>query len=98
MVRNMNKTYTSIINDPNAKSKNINVGGYYVTLIDDDFVRTRILEVNDEKNEINCFLIDFGDELIVPKEKIYEIKREFAKDQAQVICKLFSKKHSYRFV
>lgn len=84
MVINMNKTYANVINDRKAIASNINVGGFYVALIDDDFIRIRISEMNDDKDEINCFLIDFGDELLIPREKIYDIKREFAREHAQV--------------
>lgn len=83
MIRNLNKTYATFSKEESSNPRSINVGGFYVALVEEEvYVRTRILETYDK--DVSCFLIDFGDELIVSKDKIYEMRREFAKDQAQV--------------
>ena len=58
-------------------------GGYYCVLVDGMYCRARVLEVL-EKN-VNCFLIDYGDENLIQKDAIYQLDRQFSKQQAQVI-------------
>lgn len=57
-------------------------GGYYCVLVDGMYCRVRVLEVF-EKN-VNCFLIDYGDEHLVLKDAIYQLDTQFSKQQAQV--------------
>lgn len=57
-------------------------GGYYVAKSDINYYRVRALEVTEK--EVNCFLIDIGDETFIPKEDVFELRREFAVAQAQV--------------
>lgn len=42
----------------------------------------RVLKVNEE--DVNCFFIDYGDEMAVLKTDIFVLKREYATSQAQV--------------
>lgn len=60
----------------------INVGSFYVALIEDTFLRVRVLETT--QTDVNCFLIDFGDDVTVNKTKIYPLTQDLAKIQAQV--------------
>lgn len=69
------------------KTENIKQGGYFIVKIDDVWLRVRILDVKD--TEVNCFCIDTGDELTVSKDNVYQLKRDFAIEQAQVfVCRL----------
>lgn len=83
---NLSATFKPLLCDERVKASSINVGGYYVASLEDDiYARVRVLEMFD--SEVSCFLIDFGDEVQVGKDKIYQMQREFAKDQAQVRLK-----------
>lgn len=69
------------------QAKEISVGGYYVVKSDNLWFRVRILELT--PSEVNCFCIDYGDEYQIPKDCVYEMKREFAIEQAQAfVCRL----------
>ncbi|KAF7287644.1 hypothetical protein GWI33_005992 [Rhynchophorus ferrugineus] len=61
--------------------------GYYVARYDDEFCRVRAVNVKDQ--DVDCFFIDWGDELSIPKSNIFEIRREYAYAQAQAfVCRL----------
>lgn len=76
------------------KAENIKQGGYFIVHSDDLWLRVRVLDVNDK--EVNCFCIDTGDELTVAKDQVYQLKREFAREQAQVfVCRLFGMEELY---
>lgn len=69
------------------KPEKISVGGYYIVKSDNLWLRVRILEVT--PTEVNCFCIDYGDEYLIPKDNVYQMKREFAIEQAQAfVCRL----------
>ncbi|XP_018321654.1 tudor domain-containing protein 7 isoform X2 [Agrilus planipennis] len=86
MIARFDDFYNSSTNvsKPNA----ISIGGFYVALFDKNcWVRVRVLDLYDE--EVNCFFIDYGDECLIPKSNIFQLEREFAKEQAQAfLCKL----------
>lgn len=65
----------------------INQNGYYIAEYDDGWYRVRAIDVTD--THVSCFYIDFGDEIVLPKDKIYQLKREYAICQAQAfVCRL----------
>lgn len=66
----------------NIKAETVTMGAYYVTNYDNAWYRVRTLEA--DNSEVQCFFIDYGDELCVPKSDLYLLKREFATAQAQV--------------
>lgn len=69
------------------KAENVKEGGYFIVKSDDSWLRVRVLDVKDK--EVNCFCIDTGDELTVIRDQVYQLKREFAVEQAQVfVCRL----------
>ncbi|KAL3271551.1 hypothetical protein HHI36_022028 [Cryptolaemus montrouzieri] len=71
----------------NHKVENIQLGSFYVASYDSNWYRVRALEIQD--NSVNCFLIDFGDEYLIDKNNLYDIRREFATSQAQAfVCRL----------
>lgn len=75
------------IHGDNHKAENVKQGGYFTVKTDDSWLRVRVLDVNEK--EVNCFCIDTGDELTVMKDQVYQLKREFAVEQAQVfVCRL----------
>lgn len=71
----------------NLQVETIKEGGYFIVRSEDTWLRVRVLDVTDK--EVNCFCIDIGDELTVTKDQVYQLKREFAVEQAQVfVCRL----------
>lgn len=68
-----------------TKAKTVTLGAHYVTKYENAWYRVRAIE--DENLKVLCFFIDDGDELLVLKNDLYQLKREFAMEQAQV-CKL----------
>lgn len=69
------------------KATKLQFGGYYVVKSDSLWFRVRILEITD--TEVNCFCIDYGDEYSTSKDNVYQMKREFAIEQAQAfVCRL----------
>ncbi|XP_044764017.1 tudor domain-containing protein 7A isoform X2 [Coccinella septempunctata] len=69
------------------QAKDIQVGSYYVANYDSNWYRVRALEVQEQC--VNCFLIDFGDEYLIQKSMVCNIKREFAMSPAQAfVCRL----------
>lgn len=69
------------------QAETIKEGGYFIVKHEDSWLRVRVFDVTDK--EVNCFCIDTGDELTVTKDQVYQLKREFAVEQAQVfVCRL----------
>lgn len=65
----------------------LTIGGYYVVQYETSWMRVRVLEFT--KDEISCFCIDYGDEYTTSRDNIYQLKREYAIQQAQAfVCRL----------
>lgn len=62
-------------------------GGFYVTKIEGDWYRVRVLDTTE--NGVQCFFIDYGDEDVVPQEALFLLDRKFARLEAQVKDKHF---------
>lgn len=69
----------------NIKANTVTLGAHYVTKYENAWYRVRAIDV--ENLKVLCFFIDDGDELLILKTDLYQLKREFATEQAQV-CKL----------
>nr|CAH7723418.1 unnamed protein product [Callosobruchus chinensis] len=83
-------------NHANLKPDNITKDCYYAAQYDASWYRVRVVETNDA--EVSCFLIDFGEEIAIPKKDIYQLKREFALSQAQAfVCRLVGLEVLYEF-
>ncbi|XP_045466417.1 tudor domain-containing protein 7 isoform X2 [Harmonia axyridis] len=69
------------------RAKDVQIGSFYVALYECNWYRVRALEVKEDC--VNCFLIDYGDEYLIQKDMICDIKREFAISPAQAfVCRL----------
>lgn len=69
------------------KAQTITKDGYYVTSYETMWVRVRAVAVSE--TDVHCFFIDYGDEMAVPIDNMYQLKREFALSQAQAfVCRL----------
>lgn len=69
-------------------------GRFYVTLIDGEWFRVRVLEETD--SGVRCFFIDWGDEDVVQKEELYQLDHKFAKLSAQAfVCRLVGLEELY---
>lgn len=81
----------------NYKAEIVKEGGYFIAKSDDDtWLRVRVLDVTDY--EVNCFCIDTGDEITVTQDQVYQLKREFAVEQAQVfVCRLAGLEELYEY-
>ncbi|XP_066258782.1 tudor domain-containing protein 7A isoform X1 [Euwallacea similis] len=67
---------------------------YYVAKYEDSYYRVRVLKITD--NQIDCFFIDFGDEMAVKETDMFKLKREFATSEAQAfMCRLFGLEDLY---
>lgn len=79
------------------RAKDVQIGSFYVALYECNWYRVRALEVKEDC--VNCFLIDYGDEYLIQKDMICNIKREFAISPAQVsgFCKIRFTKYIYTF-
>ncbi|XP_072387591.1 tudor domain-containing protein 7-like isoform X1 [Diabrotica undecimpunctata] len=85
MISSMEEYYEN--NLENLHAVNINPKGYYVANFNNNWFRVRAIDVNE--TSVKCFYIDFGDEVTLPKEQIYQLKREFAFCEAQAfVCRL----------
>ncbi|XP_057667390.1 tudor domain-containing protein 7 isoform X1 [Diorhabda carinulata] len=85
MVSKLEEYYNN--NKESLRAPVVNRNGYYVASYEYGWYRVRAVEV-DEKTVL-CFYIDFGDEIVLPIDKIYQLKREFAVCQAQAfVCRL----------
>lgn len=80
MITKMEDYYS--VNANELKAETITEAGYYVTNYDNMWVRVRAVAISEK--EVHCFFIDYGDEMAIPKDNIYQLKREFALSQAQV--------------
>ncbi|XP_066149149.1 tudor domain-containing protein 7A isoform X2 [Euwallacea fornicatus] len=66
----------------------------YVAKYEDSYCRVRTLKITD--NQIDCFFIDFGDEMVVKETDIFKLKKEFATSEAQAfMCRLFGLEDLY---
>lgn len=77
--------YYYLQNGDTIKAKTVASGAHYVTKYENAWYRVRAIRV--EELEVLCFFIDDGDELLVSKNDLYQLKREFAAEQAQA-CKI----------
>lgn len=74
-------------NKESLRAPIVNCNGYYVAYYEYGWYRIRAVEV--KENTVLCFYIDFGDEIVLPIDQIYQLKREFAVCQAQAfVCRL----------
>lgn len=71
----------------------VSVGSFYVALLENTYLRVRVLDTT--QTDVNCFLIDFGDDVTVNKRNIYPITRNLAKIQAQVSAPLRIEHNKY---
>ncbi|XP_063926404.1 tudor domain-containing protein 7 isoform X2 [Zophobas morio] len=66
----------------------ITLGSCYVIQQDGGWIRARALSLPHD-GFVDCFLIDYGEEIHIPIETMYVMKREFALEQAQAfVCRL----------
>ncbi|GJQ79843.1 hypothetical protein Trydic_g23305 [Trypoxylus dichotomus] len=85
MIASFERTYAE--NPQNPKYDVLVEGSYCAAYFEQNWYRVKVFEVND--NDVNCFFIDFGDEQLIRKSDIYQLRREFAKEKAQAfICRL----------
>ncbi|CAH1996525.1 unnamed protein product [Acanthoscelides obtectus] len=83
-------------NHASLKPDNITKNCYYAAEYEGTWFRVRVLETNE--TEVMCFLIDFGEEIAIPRKNIYQLKREFATSQAQAfVCRLIGLEVLYEF-
>ncbi|XP_018566265.1 tudor domain-containing protein 7 isoform X2 [Anoplophora glabripennis] len=76
------------------KAQVITEAGYYVTNYENMWVRVRAVGISEK--EVHCFFIDFGDEMSIPTDNIYQLKRPFALSQAQAfVCRLVGLEELY---
>ncbi|CAH0548702.1 unnamed protein product [Brassicogethes aeneus] len=69
------------------KVTEVDAGRYYVANFDGGWYRVRA--VNVDSSDVTCFFIDYGDETLLQKDNLYQLKREFATCQAQAfVCRL----------
>lgn len=80
MITNFEQTYNE--NPQNPKPEVLNEGSYCAAYFDQNWYRVKVFEVNE--NDVNCFFIDYGDVQLIRKSDIYQLRREFAKEKAQV--------------
>ncbi|XP_017780173.1 PREDICTED: tudor domain-containing protein 7B isoform X2 [Nicrophorus vespilloides] len=86
----MNTQMESVYNKENGSlsATSVIIGNYYVAWIDNFWYRVRVLECDDNDN-IQCLLVDTGDDQKVPKKHMFHLELQFAKRQAQAfICRL----------
>jgi hypothetical protein len=68
--------------------KSINFGSCYVILHEGSWIRVRTSSIHQD-GFVDCFLIDYGEEVHVPTGNVYVLRREFALEQAQAfVCRL----------
>jgi hypothetical protein len=68
--------------------KSINFGSCYVILHEGSWIRVRASSIHQD-GFVDCFLIDYGEEVHVPTGNVYVLRREFALEQAQAfVCRL----------
>ncbi|XP_074027084.1 tudor domain-containing protein 7 tapas isoform X2 [Leptinotarsa decemlineata] len=92
MEADMEKFYTN--HKDNHRVDEVTPERYYVTQIENFWYRIRA--ITNVEGEVSCFLIDYGDEMIVPIDKVYELRKEFALSQAQAfVCRLFGLEDLY---
>ncbi|XP_050308699.1 tudor domain-containing protein 7B isoform X2 [Anthonomus grandis grandis] len=61
---------------------------YYIAKVEGIYYRVRTIRINED--DVDCFLIDYGSELAVPKTDIFVLARFYATSQAQAfVCRLF---------
>ncbi|KAG5886984.1 hypothetical protein JTB14_024203 [Gonioctena quinquepunctata] len=76
------------------KAVSVTAAAYYVTEIEKSWYRIRAISVSD--TEVYCFLIDYGDEMVIPRDQVYMLQREFALSQAQAfVCRMVGLEELY---
>lgn len=76
--------------------KTISPAGYYIAKLEDEYFRVRTVKINEDEETVECFFIDFGDEVNIPKCDIFELTREYASVQAQAfVCRLCGLEYLY---
>ncbi|CAG9821429.1 unnamed protein product [Phaedon cochleariae] len=92
MVEQMEEFYST--HKDSLRAEKINAAGYYVTEFESQWYRVRAVAVGE--SDVSCFFIDYGDEMFVPNDSIFKLKREFAKSQAQAfVCRLVGLEELY---
>ncbi|XP_044261452.1 tudor domain-containing protein 7-like isoform X2 [Tribolium madens] len=70
------------------KANVVNSGSCYVIQHEGSWIRVRALKIP-EHGIVDCFLIDYGEEVHVSIDNVYLLKRQFATEQAQAfVCRL----------
>uniref|UniRef100_A0A182NSX1 Tudor domain-containing protein 7 n=1 Tax=Anopheles dirus TaxID=7168 RepID=A0A182NSX1_9DIPT len=62
------------------------VGEYYLVSISDCWFRVRVVEVNYETNQCQCFFIDIGDNEQIALDQLYRCEPQYLELPAQAIC------------
>uniref|UniRef100_A0A182QFJ7 Tudor domain-containing protein 7 n=1 Tax=Anopheles farauti TaxID=69004 RepID=A0A182QFJ7_9DIPT len=62
------------------------VGEYYLVSISDCWFRVRVIEVNYETNQCQCFFIDIGDNEQIALDQLYRCEPQYLELPAQAIC------------
>ncbi|XP_052903294.1 uncharacterized protein LOC128310642 [Anopheles moucheti] len=62
------------------------VGEYYLVSISDCWFRVRVVEINYETNQCQCFFIDIGDSEQIALDQLYRCEPHYLELPAQAIC------------
>ena len=62
------------------------VGEYYLVSISDCWFRVRVVEINYETNQCQCFFIDIGDSEQLALDQLYRCEPQYLDLPAQAIC------------
>ncbi|XP_050080020.1 uncharacterized protein LOC126567776 [Anopheles maculipalpis] len=62
------------------------VGEYYLVSISDCWFRVRVVEINYETNQCQCFFIDIGDNEQISLDQLYRCEPQYLDLPAQAIC------------
>uniref|UniRef100_A0A182M524 Tudor domain-containing protein 7 n=1 Tax=Anopheles culicifacies TaxID=139723 RepID=A0A182M524_9DIPT len=62
------------------------VGEYYLVSISDCWFRVRVVEINYETNQCQCFFIDIGDSEQIALDQLYRCEPQYLELPAQAIC------------
>uniref|UniRef100_A0A182YAV2 Tudor domain-containing protein 7 n=1 Tax=Anopheles stephensi TaxID=30069 RepID=A0A182YAV2_ANOST len=62
------------------------VGEYYLVSISDCWFRVRVVEINYETNQCQCFFIDIGDSEQIALDQLYRCEQQYLDLPAQALC------------
>uniref|UniRef100_A0A182P5C8 Tudor domain-containing protein 7 n=1 Tax=Anopheles epiroticus TaxID=199890 RepID=A0A182P5C8_9DIPT len=62
------------------------VGEYYLVSISDCWFRVRVVEINYETNQCQCFFIDIGESEQIALDQLYRCEPQYLELPAQAIC------------